>query len=107
MKKFNEFSDHEKDQITKYMSNWLKNYTEAVIMRVMEKREQIINDRLAMHLITELYLREEIETNDFTYSIRCLLDNFDTFKKYDPHNNPLQHSDSYRDVLYDMYIKEV
>lgn len=107
MKHFEEFNEQEKDQIIMYMSNWLKNYTEAVIMKVMEKKEQIINDGLAMHLMTELYIREEKERKDFTYSIEMLFRNFDTFKKYDPHNNPLQHSQSYRDVLYDMYIKEV
>lgn len=30
---------------------------------------------------------------------------FETFKQYDPHNHPLTHSHSYRDILHDVYIK--
>ena len=37
--------------------------------------------------------------------IEVLFTDYEEFKKYNPHNHPLQHSDSYRDVLYDMYIK--
>ena len=34
-----------------------------------------------------------------------LFGHFKTFSEYDPHNNVLTHSNSYRDVLCDMYIK--
>ena len=71
----------------------------------MEKRNEIINNEFAMKLLKELKEREEKEKVDFDNNIGALFSDFDGFKEYDSHNHPLTHANSYRDILYDMYIK--
>ena len=105
MKKFAELNYNEQEEIAELFATWLKNYTHEVIIKVMEKREEIINNEFTMNLLRELKTRTEEEGKDFGRSIRNLLGNFDTFKEYDPHNHPLTHAKSYRDILHDMYIK--
>ena len=105
MKKFEELGFEERKEITLLLENWLKNYTHEVIVKVMEKRDEIINSEFSMNLLKELKEIEDKERKDFAHSIGNLLDEFDTFKEYDPHNHPLLHSNSYRDILHDMYIR--
>ena len=105
MKKFEEMTYNERNEIVELFSNWLKDYTHEVIVIVMAKRDEIIENEFAMNLLKELYNREEKESDDFNHSIDLLLTNYEEFKKYDPHSHVLSHSSSYRDVLYDMYIK--
>ena len=93
------------NEVIKMFANWLKDYSAPVIIQVMEKKNDILNNEYAMTLLKELMEREEKEAHEFTDSIKNLMDNYETFKKYNPHNHVLTHSDSYRDVLYDMYIK--
>lgn len=105
MKKIKDLSYEERKEITALLANWLKNYTHEVIVIVMERREEIINNEFAMNLLRELKKREEEEMKDFESSITSLLGCFDDFKKYNPHNHPLTHAGSYRDILYDMFIR--
>ena len=105
MKSYNEMTIPERDEIVLLFSNWLSYYTKEVINKVLEKKDEIINNEFAMNLLKELKEREQREKIDFCESIACLLDEYDDFKEYDPHNRPLSHANSYRDVLYDMYIK--
>lgn len=105
MKKFEEMTYNERNEIVELFSNWLKDYTHEVILRVMTKRDEIIENDFAINLLKELYNREEKESDEFNHSIELLLDNYEDFKKYDPHSHVLEHSQSYRNVLYDMYIK--
>lgn len=93
------------NEVIKMFANWLKDYSAPVIIQVMEKKNDILNNEYAMTLLKELMEREEKEAHEFTNSIKNLMDNYETFKKYNPHNHVLTHSGSYRDVLYDMYIK--
>lgn len=102
---FEEMSFEEKKEIVSLFSCWLKGYTKEVIMKVMEIQEEIINNDFSMNLMRELKKREEEEAESFNRSIESLFSNFEVFKEYDPHNNPLTHSQSYRDILYDMYIR--
>ena len=104
-KKIEDMDREELSSITSLFSTWLKPYTHEVIVKVMERREEIINNKFAMQLMTELFVREEAEAKDFNRSMRQLLTSYNTFKEYDPHNHVLEHSKSYRDVLYDMYIR--
>lgn len=106
MKTFDEITDRtERDEIVLLFANWLKDYTHEVIIRVLEKRDEIINNEFAMNLLKELKTREEKEKADFDNSMANLLSDFDKYKEYNPHNNPLTHAKSYRDILYDMYIR--
>ena len=45
MEKFKEIELKERKLIGKYISNWLKDYTQEVILRVLEKREEIVNNK--------------------------------------------------------------
>lgn len=105
MKEFATMEWNEQKEIANIFANWLKLYTHEVIVKVLEKRNEIINNDFAMNLMRELYDRETKERDEFTDSIRSLLNNFETFSEFDPHNHALTHSKSYRDVLYDMYIR--
>lgn len=104
MKNFEEMSLKERKEITALFSNWLRKYSHEVIVKVLEKRDEIINNEFAMKLLEELKERDEKEDEAFNHSIENLLGNFDTFKEYNPHNHPLEHAGSYRDILHDMYI---
>lgn len=106
MKNYKEMNWEERKDIAKLFANWLKNYTDTVIIRVMEQRDEIINNEFAMNLLKELLKREEAEYHDFSHSIGSLLSDFETFKEFDPHSHPTTHAKSYRDILYDMYIKK-
>lgn len=105
MTNFNELSADKRHRIVLLFSNWLKNYTHEVIVRVLNKRDEIINNEFAVELLEQMYQREQKEATEFQNSMQNLLDDFDTFKEFDPHNHVLEHSGSYRDVLYDMYIR--
>jgi hypothetical protein len=105
MKRFEELTREEQNEIEALFSNWLKRYTHEVILKVMQRSEEIINNEFAMNLLKELKEREEKEFEQFTFSIKSLFHDYETYKEYDPHNHPLEHAGSYRNVLYDMYIR--
>ena len=105
MKKFNELDYDEKKEVSALFANWLKDYTYEVIKHVMARAEEILNNEFAMNMLRELAKRENQEKGNFTRSIEDMLYDFKTFGDYDPRNHVLEHSKSYRDVLYDMYIR--
>ena len=107
MKNWNDLTTAEKEATAALFTTWLKPYTYEVIVKVMERRDEIINNEFVMNLLRELNTREAMERKDFAYDIRNMFNDFDTFKEYNPHNHPLTHSGSYRDILYDMYIKSI
>lgn len=102
---FNNLDSEKKDHIVRLFSVWLSRYTHEVIVKVMERREEIITNQFAMNLLEELAKREAKERESFAHCIGSIMRDFDTFSQYDPHNHPLTHARSYRDVLYDMYIR--
>ena len=104
MKAYTELTVAERNEIAGLFANWLKQYTDEVVFKVMEQREEILNNAFAMKLLRELKEREEKEADDFANSINWLFRDYDGFKKHGTRNNCLTHSHSYRDVLYDMYI---
>lgn len=105
MKKFEELEFDERKEITSLFANWLKDYSHEVIITVISRRDEIINNEFVMNMLRELKDREEKEEKEFVHNIGCLLSDFESFMEYDPHNNPLTHSGSYRDILRDMYFK--
>ena len=86
-------------------ANWLDDYTDEVIKRVVQKVDEIINNDMAMMLLKELKERDEKERREFTNSIQNLLEDYEVFSEYSAKLNALTHAGSYRDVLYDMYIR--
>lgn len=103
--KFTELEYSERREIAELFSCWLKPYTHKVILKVIAKTDEIINNAFVMSMLRELKSREEAEAEDFANSISDLMEDLKAFAKYDPHNQPLTHSTSYRDILWDMYIK--
>lgn len=93
----------------KEMQNWLGIYTNEVIMKVMARFEEIQNDEFAVRMIKELYKRTIVEQEDEFYTFEKLMskDGYESYSQFNIHNHSLEHSDSYRDVLYDMYIRSI
>ena len=106
MKKYEEMDYNEKKEIASLFSVWLQAYTHEVIVKVIARRDEIINNDVAMSMIKELKVRSEQEQKDFESSIRFMIDDIKTFSQFDPHNHVVTHAKSYRDVLYDMFIKD-
>lgn len=107
MKTFNELEFNEREEIKRLFANWLRQYTHEIITEVTAKADEIINNEFAMYLLRELRERQLSEKLDFDNSIGYLLEDHKTFALYNPHNHPTTHSDSYRDILYDMYIRPI
>lgn len=105
MRKFNEMSYDEREEVVELFANWLDMYTEEVIKKVLAKADEIINNEMAMMLLKELKERDEKECRDFSRSIKHLLDDYEVFAEHKVRATCLTHAGSYRDVLYDMYIK--
>lgn len=104
-KKFNELKLEERKEIAELFTNWLGKYTDEVIKKVLERADEIINNEMAMHLLRELKARDEKEYSELTDSIRFLMEDFESFSGHDARSTCLTHAKSYRDVLYDMYIR--
>lgn len=102
---FGDLDTKKKNHIVRLFSVWLCRYTHEVIVKVMERRNEIITNNFAISLLENLADREEKEREDFAHSIGTMMRDFDTFKKFDPHNHPVTHAGSYRDILYDLFIK--
>ena len=93
-----------KEYEIKIVANWLKDYNNNVVVRVMEKYEQIINDKTTYTMLSKLYEEENKEEETFIHDIEYMV-------KYgikDETKDMLrlgEYSRSYREVLYDLYIR--
>lgn len=105
MKKFTEMDYTEQKETAELFATWLRPYTHEVIVSVLARRDEILASESSMHLLRELHEREAAERKEFDGSIRSLLASFSAFAEFDPHNHALSHAGSYRDVLYDLYIR--
>ena len=105
MKKWDDMDYQEKKETAELFAAWLCQYTQEVINSVVLRKDEILANDTTMMMLTELKKRQELEKKNFADSIKNLFDDYDAFNGYDPHNNVLEHSSSYRDVLYDMYIR--
>ena len=86
---------------------WLGEYTQEVFEHVMKNHmEEIINNDFSLKLIDELYERTLKEREDEIRHIEFALGHNDWENLATLHLHPLEHSDSYRNVLYDMYIRD-
>lgn len=89
------------------LENWLCKYTTEVIKKVYENIDEIYDNTTARKLIHELYEREEKEHKQRQSSMFYVLigvspqeSGLDQIQ-----NHILTHSDSYRNILYDMFIR--
>lgn len=108
MKKLNELSYTEQKQFADLLASWLGTYTEEVTARVYPKLEEIYNNEMVMNMLRELKTRqekEEKETADSFWQIVIDAGKENEFDDHCMHNHCLSHAGSYRDVLYDMYLR--
>lgn len=91
-----------------YVNNWLKEYTNEVIHRVLKNIKEIRDSDFACWMLKELYIREEKSLTNFKFIMNVMIDEYTKKGKADnnPRLNVLEHPQSYRDVLYDMYIRK-
>ena len=93
-----------KDYAIKIVANWLKNYSNEVVVRVMKNYDTIINDKTSFTMLSKLYQEENKEEETFIQDIEYMV-------KYgikDETKDMLrlgEYSQSYREVLYDLYIR--
>ena len=93
-----------KDYTIKIVANWLNNYSNDVVVKVMEKYEQIINDKTTYTMLSKLYEEENKEEETFIHDIEYMI----KFGIKDETKDMLrlgEYSSSYREVLYDLYIR--
>lgn len=88
------------------LGNWLGHYTDAVIEEVLPLAYDIYENEHAMRLLRELRDREQKERHDIANTIELNLRRDSNEKYYQCHLHCLTHADAYREVLYDMYIKD-
>lgn len=93
----------ERSEFATLLATWLSKYTDECIKRVLPKVYDIYEDEHAMHLLRELHKREEKERKENADTIRL---NLEVETYYEVHNHCLTHANAYREVLYDMYIRE-
>ena len=92
------------DYAIKIMANWLKNYSNEVVVRVMKNYDTIINDKTTYTMLSKLYEEENKEEETFIHDIEYMV-------KYGIKDETIdmlrigEYSQSYRDVLYDLYIR--
>lgn len=96
----------QREQFCRKIECWLGGHTDEVFRDVMNQMDTIVNDPHSLRLIDELYTRTQKVKKDIVHSIECCIRNPETFLQYGIHLHPLEHPDSYRDVLYDMYIAD-
>ena len=88
----------------KFVANWLKDYSNEVVVRVMKNYDTIINDKTTYTMLSKLYEEENKEHEIFIQDIEYMVE----FGIKDDTKDMLRLGDcsrSYRDVLYDLYIR--
>lgn len=109
MKNYKEMSFTEQNEVAELFSNWLSKYTIKVVEKVMSKADEIITNEHAMHLLKELKTREDKEREERKNSMYFILrdkSEGEGFKDWCFQSHALTHSDAYREVLYDLYIRD-
>lgn len=104
LKEFTDTATHEERALlAKKLNTWLGIYTYEVRKYALSQIDKILSDPTALYLLDELYTRTEKEEKEAT-------DNFYWFlgysQEYRKHCDVLTHSKSYRDVLYDKFLKD-
>lgn len=99
----------ESEEFAELLYVWLRRYTDEVIANVYPKFGEIYENEFAMHLLKELKIRTEKEEKDarnsFLYIVRDAVEGNEK-SNFHVHCHPLEHAESYRDILYDMYIAD-
>ena len=105
MAKWNEMRYDEQKRFCSLLENWLRPYTEEVILSMTARRDEILDNPFAVKMLEELMEREEKEEKELASNIYHLLDNYDNYKAFNPRNYYTTHSKAYREVLFDLFIR--
>lgn len=102
---------NDREQLAELFEAWLGYYTEEVVIKVMNEHfNEIITNEMVMNMLVELKERQEAEKKDRKRSFGSMIRNICEDGKIDNahclHNHCVTHANSYRDILYDLYIKE-
>ena len=92
------------EEAIKIVANWLKNYSNEVVVRVMKNYDTIINDKTTYTMLSKLYEEENKEEETFIHDIEYMV----RYGIKDETKDMLrlgEYSQSYREVLYDLYIR--
>lgn len=88
----------------KIVANWLKNYSNEVVVRVMKNYDTIINDKTTYTMLSKLYEEENKEEETFIHDIEYMV-KFGIKEETKDMLRLGEYSRSYREVLYDLYIR--
>lgn len=88
----------------KIVANWLKNYSNEVVVRVMKNYDTIINDKTTYTMLSKLYEEENKEEETFIHDIEYMV-KFGITEETKDMLRLGEYSRSYREVLYDLYIR--
>ena len=94
------------NEFAKRLSVWLSAYTDIVIEKVMQNIESIRNNETTLQLLENLYQATIAKDHDSEQTFSIMLDCIDSdrYNYINIHDRYAKIS-SYRDVLYDLYIK--
>gem|GEM_PF-4467564 len=108
--KISEMKYDQRKELAELLEAWLSMYVDEVYVKVMNQLPQIVENEMAMNFLRELKKRQDEEKEDRIRTIGCGFWTLEEDKKIEDdarlHTDCLSHSKSYRDVLYDMYIRE-
>ena len=63
-----------KDYEIKIVANWLKNYSNEVVVKVMKNYDTIINDKTTFTMLSKLYEEENKEHETFIQDIKDMVE---------------------------------
>ena len=93
-------------EFAKRLSVWLSAYTNEVIEKVMKNIGTIRSDDTTSQLLENLYQATMVNTQNTERYFTLMLDNIDDDRyEYITIQDRTSRINSYRDVLYDLYIK--
>lgn len=107
--KLSEMKFDERQELAELLEAWLSPYVDRVHIKVLNQLPQIVENEMAMKLLRELKARQDREKYDRIMEIKYRFHDLEKGKKIDQDasfgSSCLTHSKSYRDILYDLYIK--
>lgn len=103
------FNKHDEEFLLD-LSNFCRIYINDVVNTVVRKLPYILENKIILNLLHQLRIREEQENMDVQKNIKFKIDDFLEYgyikNDFDIHLQPCSHAKSYRDILYDLLIKE-
>ena len=101
---------HTQQKLAALLESWLGMYTQEVFEHVMKQIDEIISSESTMKMLEELHSRMQKEqsrrVDSIWFGMKELSEGEKKLTMSNLHNDVISHSQSYRDVLYDLYIRD-